>query len=297
MNNKKGNSHMSTLFITGARGQVAFDLQAMARLQGHAVYAFDRDELDISDALRVQEVLQRIRPDVVINLAAYTHVDRAETEHEMAFRVNRDGAKHLAIACQTLQCPLLHLSTDYVFNGESNTPYRETDLASPLSIYGQSKWEGEEAIRMHCENHMIIRVSAIFGVHGINFVKTMLRLMETRDSLRVVVDQITCPTPSLAIAMMLLEVAQRPTPGTYHFCGKVPTSWYHFASFIAEAAALYFPLKVKTIEAIPSVDYPAPAKRPRYSVLDCSHLNKTYGIMPPDWKEGCLHVIKTLSAS
>ena len=275
---------MKTL-ITGANGQVAFELQRYAGTR--TIIALTKDQLDITDP---EELIQSIRPDVVINTAAYTKVDDAEKNPEMAFAVNREGAKNLAIACEKIKCPLIHLSTDYVFDGQKNTPYLEEDPTLPLSIYGKSKWEGEEAVRHHCEKHIIIRMSAVFGVQGNNFVKTMLRLAKQKLKPRVVNDQITCPTPASDIAKMLWQMCEKITGvhewGTYHFCATPAVSWYEFASHIIDA-----------VESIPTTGYPLPAARPKYSVLDCQKIKKIFNIQQPNWQKGLKDVLDELSTA
>ena len=271
--------------ITGANGQVAFELQRYAGER--TITALTKEQLDITHP---DTLIQSIRPDVVINTAAYTKVDDAEKNPELAFAVNRDGAKNLAIACEKMQCPLIHLSTDYVFDGQKQTPYLEEDLVMPLSIYGKSKWEGEEAVRDHCEKHIIIRTSGVFGVQGNNFVKTMLRLAKQNLKPRVINDQITCPTPASDIAKMLWQVCEKLTSvhewGTYHFCATPAVSWYEFASNIIDA-----------VESIPTTDYPLPATRPKYSVLDCQKIKKIFNIQQPNWQKGLKDVVDELSTT
>ncbi len=272
--------------MTGAMGQVAYELQRES--QKHMLYAFSKDKLDITDVLQVNDVLEALKPDFVINTAAYTKVDKAEEESELAFAVNRDGAKNLSLACAKIGSTLLQLSTDYVFDGKKTNPYLETDAVNPLSIYGQSKWEGEEAIRQNLEKHFIIRVSGIFGVHGNNFVKTILKISRERPHLKIVNDQTTCPTPAKAIAEMIWKIIDKNSEdfGTYHYCSNPMTSWYEFAKNF-----------VSNVTPIPTSEYPTPAKRPAYSALNCEKINKNFNIHQPNWKEGLKDVIRELSAS
>ncbi|TVR63639.1 MAG: dTDP-4-dehydrorhamnose reductase [Candidatus Competibacteraceae bacterium] len=281
------------IIVTGARGQVGWELTRRATLLGHDVLAWDVAELDITDAAAVDRELAASDADVAINAAAYTAVDKAEQEPELAFAVNRDGPAHLAAACARSNIPLLHISTDYVFDGRKTGPYTEDDPVAPLGVYGQSKHEGDEAVRRLWSRHLILRVSWVFGAHGHNFVKTMLRLAREREELRVVADQHGCPTYAGDIADVLLELAgrraeidARDTWGTYHYCGAPATTWNGFASAIVEQARIREPLKVRAITAIATADYPTPAARPVNSVLDSTRLTERFGIQPRPWREG-----------
>ena len=195
-----------------------------------------------------------------------------------------------------IQIPFLHLSTDYVFDGLKKSPYYETDLASPTNVYGQSKWEGEKEIRQRCSRHLIIRTSAVFGTQGINFVKTMLRLFQEREVIRVIDDQTICPTPAAEIAAMLLELCEsiktKHQWGTYHFCGKQPVTWYDFAKQIMSEVSRT--VITKEIQPISSDQYVTAAQRPHYSVLDCRHLENQFGIKAANWHKGLKDVITRL---
>lgn len=285
------------VLITGANGQVAFELQRLVDPNLFSIFAFKKDELDITQPDAISKIMTMVKPDIVINAAAYTQVDHAEENRVAAYALNQEGAKNLAIACDEI-CPLIHLSTDYVFDGKKQNAYLESDTVSPLNCYGESKWAGEEAIRHHCEKHIIVRLSAIFGAHGNNFLKTILRLAREKETLRVVNDQMTCPTPAKEIAEMLWQLCQKihtqPAWGTYHFCGTPAVSWHEFAMKIIQDKNAG-KLSVKNIEAISSAEYITRAQRPRYSVLNCDHLEKTFGIKQPNWEEGLTDVIKELS--
>ena len=281
------------LLITGGSGQVAYDLARLASYH-HTIFSPARDELCITDLNAVREAIRLFSPDIVINTAAYTAVDRAEEEREVALSVNFEGAKNLAIACEEMQCPLIHLSTDYVFNGETKTPYTESDEVNPINFYGESKWKGEEAIRQYCEKSIIVRVSAVFGVQGNNFVKTILRLAKTRDELRVVGDQYTCPTSADSIAEMILTLCINPRWGLFHYCGMSSVNWYDFAEVIIQQASVYETFSLKKLEKILTKEYVTPAKRPLYSVLACEKIQHTFGIQQPDWKKGLNNVIRLL---
>lgn len=281
------------IVVIGAQGQVGRELTQRASALGHTVLAWDQAELDITDAAAVERALAASGADVVINAAAYTAVDRAEQESELAFAVNRDGPAHLAAACARLHIPLLHISTDYVFDGTKAGFYTEDDPAAPLGVYGRSKWEGDEAVRRLSPQHLILRVSWVFGIHGHNFVKTILRLAREREELRVVADQYGCPTYAGDIADALLELVGRISEigaknawGTYHYCGEPATTWYGFATAIVEQGRAYEPLRVQAVTAIATADYPTPAARPANSVLDCARLSARFGIRPRPWRDG-----------
>jgi dTDP-4-dehydrorhamnose reductase len=231
--------------------------------------------------------------DVAINAAAYTAVDRAEQEPALAFAVNRDGPAHLAAACARSNIPLLHISTDYVYDGAKIDPYVEDDPTTPLGVYGASKLAGDEAVRRLLPRHLILRVSWVFGIHGHNFVKTILRLARERQELRVVADQYGGPTFAGDIADTLLDLAGRIAEidardawGVYHYCGEPVTTWHGFASAIIELARARESLPVKTVTAITTTDYPTPAARPVNSVLDCAKLAARFGIRPRPWRAG-----------
>jgi dTDP-4-dehydrorhamnose reductase len=281
------------LVIIGAQGQVGWELTRRARALGHEALAWDVAELDITDAAAVNRELAASGADVVINAAAYTAVDKAEQEPGLGFAVNRDGPAHLAAACVRLNIPLLHISTDYVYDGAKIDPYVEIDPTTPLGVYGASKLAGDEAVRQAMPRHLILRVSWVFGIHGHNFVKTILRLAREREELRVVADQRGCPTYAGDIADVLLELAGRTSEidandawGVYHFCGEPATTWHGFASAMVEMASARETLPVKTVTAITTVDYPTPAARPANSVFDCAKLADRFGIRPRSWRAG-----------
>ncbi|MBF0270786.1 MAG: dTDP-4-dehydrorhamnose reductase [Magnetococcales bacterium] len=285
------------LLLTGAHGQVGQEIAALAQQSDCSLLALDRTALDITDPQAVRIAVNAFRPNVTINAAAFTAVDLAESQPSQAFAVNRDGPAHLAAACAAIDCPLIHLSTDYVFDGSSPTPYTETDPAAPIGVYGQSKYDGEEAIRTLWSRHLIVRVSWVFGFHGRNFVKTMLRLAREKETLAVVRDQWGGPTPADAIADTLLTLARRiatePTFqewGTYHYCGEPGVSWHEFAAFIIAQARQRIPLAVQEIRGITTAEYPTPARRPANSRLDCQQIATRLGIAPADWQQA-VHIL------
>lgn len=286
------------ILVTGAQGQVGWELTRRAPGLGHTVLAWDQAELDITDAAAVDHALDANPLDLVINAAAYTAVDQAEQEPERAFAVNREGPAHLATACARLNIPLLHISTDYVYDGAKIDPYVEDDPTTPMSVYGASKLAGDQAVRQRLPRHLILRVSWVFGVHGHNFVKTILRLAREREELQVVVDQRGCPTFAGDVADTLLELAGRIAEidannawGTYHYRGEPATTWHGFASAIIEQARIHEPLPVKNLTAITTADYPTPAARPAHSILDCSRLTARFGIQPGPWRDGLKQIL------
>lgn len=285
-----------SILVTGAHGQVGHELvRRAARLP---VIGLARDALDIRDADAVLDAIHRHGARILINAAAYTAVDKAESDADAAFAINRDGPATLATACATAGIPLLHLSTDYVFDGSKPGPYCEDDPVAPLGVYGASKLAGEDAIRASGCAHLILRVAWVFGAHGQNFVRTMLRLGRERDLLRVVADQLGGPTPAAAIADALLELAARSLAGealswgTYHYAGVPHTSWHGFATVALEAAtARGLIARLPRIDAITSAEYPTPARRPANSRLDTTRTEANLGLSAPDWRSGLAAII------
>jgi len=286
------------ILVTGANGQVGWELARRGARKGFDILALDHATLDITDSSAVNREVSGSGPSVVVNAAAYTAVDQAESESELAFAANRDGPAYLASACAEAGIPLVHISTDFVFDGEKKGPYLETDQDSPLSVYGKSKAAGEVAVRERLREHIILRTSWVYGVHGRNFVKTMLRLGREKDVIQVVADQYGCPTYAADLADAILKIAAQMqdnseiTWGTYHYCGKGVTSWHGLGEATLSLAKKYTSLRVKTIEAIRTAEYPTPAKRPFNSALDCSLVEKTFNIHPKPWRESLAQMIK-----
>jgi dTDP-4-dehydrorhamnose reductase len=279
-----------SMLVFGTSGQVA---QALRKLSPDAHF-LSRADADLSDAAACAKMITEIRPRVVINAAAYTAVDRAESERELAFSINAAAPAAMAKACAQAGAALLHISTDYVFDGSGTTPWKPGDLTAPLNAYGESKLAGEEAIRASGAAHVILRTSWVFSATGSNFLKTMLRLGAERPELRVVADQKGGPTPAPAIAAALLAIAARfaagpGVSGTHHFSGTPDTDWADFARAIFAAAGL----QVK-VHDIATQDYPTPARRPHNSRLDCSSLEQAYGIKRPDWSEAVREMVRDL---
>ena len=289
------------ILITGAQGQVGKELTTIANEEGFDVIAAGRADLDITEAQNVEEYISQCQPNIVINAAAHTAVDKAESEQDLAFAINQNGAENIALACNGLNIPLLHISTDYVFDGSKAEPYNEGDAVSPLGVYGNSKWQGEEVIRKNVNAHIILRVAWVFGAQGNNFVKTMLRLGKERDELSVVADQFGGPSPAKNIAQTLIELVKQYQNnkslawGTYHYCGKEKTTWYGFAEEIFKQANESGLLNKKIkVNPISTAEYPTPAKRPANSMLDCTKIKTTFGIDMPEWKDALKLVLTEL---
>lgn len=285
------------ILLTGANGQLGKELQVQAQGSAFEPIATDLPELDITDETKTAEKIEQLKPDLVVNAAAYTHVDGAETEPDMAFRVNRDGPANLAGICSNSGIPLIHISTDYVFDGKKDIPYVESDPLSPIGVYGHSKAAGEEAVRNLLSTHIILRTSWLYGAYGHNFVKTMLRLAKEKKSIRVVDDQFGSPTSACDLARAVLKIASDITKnetvswGIYHYCGQGIVSWYQFAQKIFDFADQYHLFQRPHIVAIPTHQFPTAAERPQYSALDCGLISRQFGIHPKPWPESLAAVI------
>lgn len=292
------------LLVTGANGQVGWELVRRCPHHGAVVAGFDRAGLDISDEAAVRRVFDQVQPGLVINCAAFTAVDRAEREVEAAFRANCDGPAILAQACAGAGVPLVHLSTDYVFDGSLPRPYREDDPVAPLGVYGRSKEAGERQVRRLLAEHVILRTAWVYGVHGHNFVKTMLRLGREREELAVVADQLGCPTSAADLAEVIFVLAEKILRqgvdhwGTFHCCGAGEASWHAFAAEIFRLVADRGErLAVRHLRPITTADYPTPARRPANSRLDCSRLREFYQTGLPDWRQSLARMLGELLES
>jgi dTDP-4-dehydrorhamnose reductase len=288
------------VLVTGAHGQVGWELSRRGAGKDFDILALNRAALDITDQGIVNREVSGSGASVAVNAAAYTAVDQAESEPELAFAINRDGPAYLASACAVAGIPLIHISTDFVFDGKKGGTYLESDQISPLNVYGKSKAAGEMAVRERLPEHIILRTSWVYGVRGKNFVKTILRLSRKRDVIQVVADQYGCPTYAADLADAIILIAAQMQEkrkiawGTYHYCGKGVTSWYGLTEEIFSLAKQYSSLRAKTIEAIGTPDYPTPAKRPLNSALDCSLIEKTFDIHPKPWRQSLAHMIKRM---
>ena len=282
------------LLLLGGNGQVGRELRRSLRPLGDVVVA-TRDGADADLAAdfaaprSLAALVREVMPDAVVNAAAYTAVDAAEADADAAFRVNAEAPAAIAAACAGIGARLVHYSTDYVFDGSASRPYREDDATAPLGVYGASKLAGEDAIRASGARHAILRTAWVYAANGKNFLRTMLRLAGERDELRVVADQVGAPTPAAWIADATADVLRggASASGTWHLVADGETNWHGFAEAIMrEAHALGVLARMPRVLPIGTADYPTPARRPAYSVLDTTKLRRDFGIAPPDWREG-----------
>jgi dTDP-4-dehydrorhamnose reductase len=279
---------MKRILITGINGQLGQELQQT--LAEYDVIGVGRETLDLTQPDKISQMMDEVRPELVINAAAYTAVDKAESEPEITKATNAIAPGILAKEAQKMGVPLIHISTDYVFDGSQSRPYLDTDTTNPLGVYGQSKLAGEQAIRENCNLHIILRTAWVYGVGGKgNFVKTMLKLGAEREEIRVVADQVGSPTWTGDLASAIAQLLPQLNPemaGTYHYTNSGVASWYDFAvAIFEEAKQLGFPLKVQRIIPITTADYPTPARRPAYSVLYCGKIAAVLGSHPPHWRQ------------
>lgn len=298
-----------TVLVFGGNGQVGQELlRALAPL-GNVVATTrsgvlpDGSTCEVADFGQPESLpalLDRLHPSVVVNAAAYTAVDRAEQEPELAFLANAQAPGVIARWCAANDVPMVHYSTDYVFNGEGTAPYREDEPTAPLGVYGSSKRDGEEAVRAAGGRHLIFRTAWVYASHGGNFLRTMLRVGAERDELRVVADQVGTPTPAALIADVTVKALQHPDQlsGTWHLTASGQTSWHGFAEAIFnEAKAAGLLAKAPMVHAISSAEYPTPAKRPSWSVLDNRKLQQDFGIVLPPWEQGLHRIIGELASA
>ena len=284
------------LLVVGANGQVGHELLRSLALLGEVVattrsgaldHARSCEALDLAELDAVVPLVERVRPDAVVNAAAYTAVDRAEDDADAAFRVNGEAPGRIAAACAALGVPLVHYSTDYVFDGQGTRPYRDGDATAPIGVYGASKLAGEAAIASSHATHLVLRTAWVYGRYGQNFLRTMLRVGTERDELRVVADQRGCPTPAWLIADVTASILRQgiAESGVRHLVASGETTWHGFAEAIFdEALAQGVITRRPRVAAIATADYPTRAARPAYSVLDTSRLRAEYGVDLPDWR-------------
>jgi dTDP-4-dehydrorhamnose reductase len=287
------------ILILGSNGQLGRELQRAAWPQPAVLLPYDLDRVDIAVPGAAAALIDEHRPDLAVNAAAYTAVDKAESEPDAAFAANARAPGYLAQACAPRAIPLVHISTDYVFDGTKEAPYVESDSTGPLSVYGRSKRDGEAAVRDSLPRHLILRTSWVYSVFGGNFVKTMLRLGAERSQLRVVADQTGAPTAACDLAGWIAQMAPaavsgRAPYGTYHACNGGETSWCGFAE------AIFADVKQRTgrsvaVTPIATAEYPTPARRPINSRLDCSLLQQEFGIVPRPWQEALQDVLDELA--
>lgn len=278
------------ILVTGANGQLGRELQVLATSFPELDFLFfDRATLSIADPDAINTFFARERPAYCINCAAYTAVDKAESEKESAFLINGDAVGYLAAACRNTGARLIHISTDYVFDGLSEIPLRETDPTGPVNTYGASKLEGErQALQHYPDGTLIIRTSWVYSEFGNNFVRTMIRLMKERPSINVVSDQVGSPTYAADLAAAILHILTAPSfvPGLYHYSNEGRISWYEFALAIRELIG-----STCEVNPISTAQYPTPAKRPRFSLLDKSLIRSTYHLNIPEWRPGLVTCI------
>jgi dTDP-4-dehydrorhamnose reductase len=300
------------ILLFGANGQVGHELRRSLASRGEVVATTRTGRLDDGSACEVADfdapdalpaLVERIAPSLVVNAAAYTAVDKAESDREAAFRANAEAPSRIAEACARLGIPLVHYSTDYVFDGTGTRPYREDDPTAPLGAYGESKLAGEQGIRASGASHMILRTAWVYAPHGKNFLRTMLRLGAERDMLGVVADQIGTPTSAGLIADVTADVTARllaqpaMRSGTWHLTASGETSWHGFAEAIfAGAVSRGLLPRVPQVNAIATTDYPTPARRPAYSRLDTARLQADFGVELADWREVCACVLDEIAS-
>ena len=295
---------MKKILLTGINGQVGHALQA--ELGEYALISLARDQLDLSNIDQIRQVVRELKPDLIINPAAYTAVDKAESEPELAHAINALAPQVLAEEAARLDAALIHFSTDYVFDGTKLGAYEETDAVNPISVYGKTKLAGENAIRVVGLPHLILRTSWVYGVYGKNFLKTIIRLATERENLSIVADQIGAPTSSQSIAEALVKLVnvwnpnQTDLTGIYHLTNSNITSWHGFSSEIIHqytklAVNHDWPaLKLQKIEAITTADYPTPAVRPANSALNNTKLFEQFGVKLPTWQDGLRQVMQQI---
>ena len=286
------------ILVLGSKGQLGRCLSDQLENTEHEITYTSRDQIDIANFEVINHQIADIAPEMVINATAYTAVDKAEEDQKTANLINHLAIANIAAICKHLDCWLLHISTDYVFDGASNIPYKEDDQTNPQGVYGDTKLKGELSIHASGCKHIIIRTAWIFSEHGDNFLKTMLRLGAERAELSIVGDQIGCPTYAQdlarAIVHILASLSLQGESGTYHYCGNERCSWYDFALDIFNEASR---LKFKTPKVVKSIEtsaYPTPAVRPAFSVLNCSNIQIKFGVSPSDWKLGIKNSLSKL---
>jgi dTDP-4-dehydrorhamnose reductase len=280
------------ILVTGAKGQLGWELMQRSANSPFTVTGVDLPEVDLCEDAQVAQAFKAARPELVINAAAYTNVDGAESAPEICYQVNEAVPRRLAMACRRAGIPLIHISTDFVFHAAGSTPWRESDPVSPKGVYAASKAAGETAVKAELDQHLIVRTAWLYGIRGKNFVKTMLTLARNREEIGVVADQEGCPTFAGDLAQTLLAMAARLNSGgglawgTYHYCGGGSTTWHGLAEAAIALARQRKQLtfKLERLKALTTAEYPTPAVRPAYSVLDCSKIKKALAIDIPAWE-------------
>jgi dTDP-4-dehydrorhamnose reductase len=291
------------ILVTGKNGQVGHELMRSLKGLGDVV-GVDVKECDFRNPAAIEKMLQKLKPDVIVNPAAYTAVDLAESEPTIAHNINAQAPKTLARYAARENIPMVHFSTDYVFDGKKQEPYSEEDAINPASVYGKTKWLGEDAVRKMVAKHIIIRTSWVFGVHGENFLKTMLKLAQQRERLSIVADQIGSPTSAALLADAVAEIIRQLSEtgsyrkyGTYHLVCEGETSWYEYAKLVVETAkklGMHSKISAEQIKPIKTSEYPLPAVRPMNSRLSTQKISDTFGIVIPNWQTEVIKVVTEL---
>lgn len=286
------------VLVLGCNGQLGRCLSDQLKSKDCEVFYVSRDQLDITEFERTKKKIVETSPDIIINAAAYTAVDKAEVDQTSANLINHLAVKNIAEICNQLECWLIHVSTDYVFDGSAKTAYKENDQTNPQSVYGETKLNGELKIKASGCKYIIIRTSWVFSEYGNNFLKTMLRLGAERDDVSVVGDQIGCPTYAQDLARSIVEMLpklnSRRHNGIYHYCGDQPCSWYDFATTIFDQATINNIKTPNLVKLISTSDFPTPALRPAFSVLDCSKIENDFGVCISNWRDGIGQVISKI---
>lgn len=277
------------VLVTGVKGQLGYDVMAELAKRNIEAIGVDIDEMDITDKISVEKVIGEAAPDVVVHCAAYTAVDAAEDNEALCRRVNADGTRNIAEVCKKLDCKMVYISTDYVFDGQGTRPWEPNDERHPLNVYGQTKYEGELAVQENLSKYFIVRIAWVFGKNGKNFVKTMLKLAETHDKLTVVNDQFGSPTYTYDLARLLVDMIQTDKYGIYHATNEGICTWYEFACEIFRQAGV----KIE-VTPVPASEYPTKAKRPENSRLDKSKLTENGFERLPSWQDALRRYIKEI---
>lgn len=277
------------VLVTGAKGQLGYDVVKELEERGIEAVGVDIEEMDITDAASVDKVIKEAAPDAVIHCAAYTAVDAAEDNEELCRKVNADGPRNIAKVCKELDIKMIQISTDYVFNGEGERPWEPEDVCDPQSVYGQTKYEGEEAVRELLDKYFIVRIAWVFGVNGKNFIKTMLNLAQTRDTLTVVNDQFGSPTYTYDLAKLLVDMVQSEAYGIYHATNEGICSWYEFACAIFKEAGIEM-----NVLPVSSAEYAAKAKRPFNSRMSKDKLEANGFDRLPTWQDALKRYLKEI---
>lgn len=286
------------ILVIGRSGQLASCLQQIAN---DDFFFVGRPILDITDTKYLTNFIDNFAPKLIINSAAFTAVDLAEQQQDLAYQINDSAVEAISIACKAHDIPLIHISTDYVFDGTKKSPYTESDITNPMSIYGKSKLAGEEKIKQYLTKHVIIRTSWLFSSYGSNFIKTMIHLAKTRSSLNVVDDQMGCPTSANNLSQIIVQIAneilqdtQNVNYGVYHYCDTPMMSWYNFANIIFSILSSEYKMNIPLVNRISSQEFASPAPRPANSVLDCSLINQNFHIKQQNWLEELKICIKNI---